>query len=73
MFPKIFDAIWSFAKARIFLIPLFIAFSNQKILDFLFRRKIALPGNWNAKNWALENCKEYIRYTLKIAPEWIGV
>ena len=40
IFPKILDAILGFTKVRIFLIPLSIAFSNPKILDFLFLRKI---------------------------------
>ena len=34
---------------RIFLIPLSIAFSNPKILGFLFLRKIAQSKEWNAK------------------------
>ena len=37
--PKILDQ--SFTKLRILLIPLSIAFSNPKILGFLFLRKIA--------------------------------
>ena len=35
------DAILSFTKVRILLIPLSIAFSNPKILSVLFQRKIA--------------------------------
>ena len=40
IFPKILDAILGFTKVRIFLIPVSIAVSNRKILDFLFLRKI---------------------------------
>ena len=40
IFPKILDAILSFTKVRIFLIPLLIAFLNPKILGFLFLLKI---------------------------------
>ena len=48
--PKILDAILGFTKVRIFLIPLSISFSNPKILDFLFLRKIGYVGDWNVKN-----------------------
>ena len=41
IFPKIVDVILSFAKMRIFLIFLSVAFSNPNILGFLFLRKIA--------------------------------
>ena len=43
--PKILDAILGFTKVRIFLIPLSISFSNPKILDFLFLRKIGYVGD----------------------------
>ena len=39
IFPKILDAILSFTKVRIFLIPPSIACLNPKILGFLFLRK----------------------------------
>ena len=59
--------ILNFTKVRIFLIPLSIAFSNPKILGFLFLQKIALPGDWNAKNWTLEIRREFTKwYALKI-------
>ena len=41
IFPKIVDVILSFAKMRIFLIFLSVAFSNPNISGFLFVRKIA--------------------------------
>ena len=41
IFSKILDAILSFTKNRIFLILLSVAFSNPKILGFLFLRKTA--------------------------------
>ena len=40
IFPKILDAILGFTKVRLFLIPVSIAVSNPKILDFFFLRKI---------------------------------
>ena len=39
MFSKILYVILSFTKVRNFLIPLSIAFSNPKILGFLFLQK----------------------------------
>ena len=39
--PKILGALLSFMKVGIFLIPFSIAFSNPKILGFLFLRKIS--------------------------------
>ena len=45
IFPKIFDAILGFTKVRIFLIPVSIAFSNPKILDSLFLRRIGQLGD----------------------------
>ena len=41
IFSKILYVILSFTKVRNFLIPLSIAFSNPKILGFLFLQKIA--------------------------------
>ena len=66
VFSKILDAILSFMKVRIFLIARAIAFSNPKILVFLFYTKIAWPGGGNAKIWTLENCREFITYASKI-------
>ena len=58
---------------RNFLIPLSIAFSNPKILGFLFlQKRKALPGDWNANNWTLENRREFIWYALKIVHKWNG-
>ena len=48
IFSKILDAILSFTKMRIFLIPLSIAFSNPKVLGFLFLRKITF-STWRLK------------------------
>ena len=52
IFPKTLDAILSFTKERIFLPDSSLQhILNQEILDLLFRRKIALLEDWNAKNW----------------------
>ena len=36
-------------------------FLDPKILGFLFLRKTALRREWNVKNWASENRKEFMR------------
>ena len=72
IFPKILDAILSFTKVRVFLIPPSIACLDPKILGFLFLRKTGKLGYWNAKNWTLENRREFIRYVTQIAHEWNG-
>ena len=41
IFSKILDPILCFRKVTIFLIPICIAFSNPKMLGFLFLQKIA--------------------------------
>ena len=43
-FPENFRCNLTFYKVTIFLLPLFIAFLNRKILGFLFLRKITKPG-----------------------------
>ena len=50
IFAKILDAILSFTKVRIFLIPPSIARLDSKILGFLLLRKTGKLGYWNAKN-----------------------
>ena len=67
IFPKIVDVILSFAKMRIFLIFLSVAFSNPNILGFLFLQK-------NSLTWGLkcEKRREFIRYAAKIVHKWNG-
>ena len=48
IFPKILDAYWSLRKVRIFLISLFIAFSNPKILRVPFSTRNCLK--WEVKS-----------------------
>ena len=54
----------------VFLIPIFIAFLNPKILGLLFLRKIAKPGEWSVKNKTSENRREFFRKASIIVHEW---
>ena len=51
-------------KVRIFLIPFSIAFSNSKILDFLFLRKMAKLSSERRKPSG--NRREFIREASKL-------